>query len=247
MKKTLGAIALVLVLIFGFRYWKTPKAAQATEATPTETTIVHMNDTMTVQNESTGKTTLPTTTTKKIESSAEPVFQADEKTILTSRIKSFTTCFGIPMPDIQDDAKNDYESLSEALSQKLGDVNSEVEDWSSVDLVTDKNENRRIVVENRFGPMGFHRIAHYYSIADNGAMTELPLSNDQAQGPSETFLATLESDGQVSSRTKSRRINYDGIEMIVEEKDGKIDALKFASLNGKSFHCDSETSCTCEK
>ncbi|HRO66322.1 MAG TPA: hypothetical protein PL182_02020, partial [Pseudobdellovibrionaceae bacterium] len=70
-----------------------------------------------------------------------------------------------------------------------------------------------------------------------------------AVNPSETFKATLESDGEVIEREKSQRIYYEtGEEIVVTEKNGQIVEIDM-NRQGKNFSCrpfdPAEGTCGC--
>jgi hypothetical protein len=135
------------------------------------------------------------------------------------------------------------------VKQDLGDQVLQTEDWSTINLVTGSGEKRKIRIEMDYS--GNDRIVRrlkYYR-GDEGKLEQIPLSAEQTEDPSETFIASLESDGQISSREVAQRIYFSGgEEILVTEKNSKISELTM-SRNGRTFQCSlfdpNPQSCRC--
>lgn len=125
-----------------------------------------------------------------------------------------------------------------ALRNELGEPSVSTEDWSITTIETPTGERRNIRFEIDYSDAGNVEQRLTYSVQkSDGSVEMLPLDEEKASNPTETFKATLESDGKVISREKAQRFYFEsGDEIIVTEKDGYLVELEM-SRRGKTFSC----------
>lgn len=144
-------------------------------------------------------------------------------------------------------------STENFLSALRGDLNEPViqtEDWNTTHITLPGGEVRRLRIEMDYsGEDRVVRRLRYYRLGSGGAAEEIPLSKEQSEDPSDTFVASLEADGQVTSSERSQRIYFGtGEEIIMTEKNGRVSDMEM-SRNGHTFRCskvESLAACTCQ-
>lgn len=179
---------------------------------------------------------------------ADPSLYEGYKTQLVEMGK----CLNLEVSAIDPNAEINFETLNVAISKDLGDVVAEEEDWSTTDIRTPSGEVRRILIQTPPPGEGeSERRLKYLSLSPDGKTKELPVSQDQSDNPSDTLLASLESDGQVVGMAKARRIFYEnGDDLYLSERNGKIYSFTLAH-EGKVFRCKGmdagkTVNCSCE-
>lgn len=161
------------------------------------------------------------------------------------------TCLGVKVLPPGSSAEPTLENWMETIKADLGEPVLQTEDWSTVDITTPSGERRRIRVEMDYsGADRIVRRVKYTRLSGGEDGTVIPLTNEQSEDPSETFLASLESDGRVDSREKAQRIYFGGgEEIVVTEKNGRIADITM-NRAGRGFHCNpsdpSPESCKCQ-
>lgn len=191
----------------------------------------------------------PTTSSDPIATSSGPAMddnQVREK--FTQALHDMGTCLGVKALPPGNGLEPTLDNWMETIKGDLGEAVLQTEDWSTVDLTTSSGERRRIRVEMDYS--GADRIVRRvrYSRMSGEAQEPIPLTTEQSEDPNETFLASLESDGQVSAREKAQRIYFgDGAEVVVTEKNGHIADITM-NRSGRSFHCapSEPEACKCQ-
>jgi hypothetical protein len=127
-----------------------------------------------------------------------------------------------------------------SMKPDLGEPVLQTEDWSNTELQVG-DEKRRLRVEMDYsGEDRIVRRLRYDRVNADGTFEPIPLTTEQSEDPNETFLASLESDGQVVRRERAQRIYFaGGEEVVVTERDGHVAELDM-SRNGKTYRCRME-------
>ncbi len=175
---------------------------------------------------------------------AQPDHSQDAQ-VFFQQMAELSRCLSVPTNSQVENAGPTFFALNEALQNITGTPVSEVESWNSVDIRTSRGELRRIVIENSGGDSGHGKTLQYFKVGENEALQELPLAEEQSLNPSESFIATLESDGEVQTRTLARQIYYEGTVIYLLEKDGRLQSYE-VRRNGKVFLCRNDQVCLCE-
>lgn len=165
--------------------------------------------------------------------------------VFHQQMAELSRCLGVSTNQQVENAGPTFFALNEALQNILGPSVSEVESWNSVDIRTASGELRRIVIENSGGDSGHGKTLQYFKVGENEALQELPLSEEQSLNPSDSLIATLESDGDVQTRTVARQVYYDGTIIYMLEKDGRLQSYE-VRRDGKVFLCRTDQVCLCE-
>lgn len=136
------------------------------------------------------------------------------------------------------DSQGAVDSWIAGLRSTLGEPVLQTEDWSEVELQTSSGERRRLHVGMDYS--GDDRIVRrltYDKILSDGSREAIPVQPEQAIDPSDTILATLESDGQVVNRQRFQRIYFEnGEEILVREQNGQVADLEL-NRGGRQFKC----------
>lgn len=160
------------------------------------------------------------------------------------------SCLGISMIAPGGPAPPTLAEWTASVRNDLGDPVVTTEDWSVTTIRTPSGEKRHIRFEIDYSdPVNVVQKLSYYVDRGDGTAQTIPLDPEQAVNPSETFKATLESDGEVLEREKSQRLYYEtGEEIVVTEKDGQVVEIDM-NRQGKSFSCrpfdPGEDTCGC--
>lgn len=169
--------------------------------------------------------------------------------LLQKSFKELAVCLKMTTgPFTQNDDMN-FETLNTVIAPDLGEVVTTMDEWSATDIKTSSGEIRRIFIKNNSDTSTDSvRTLSYYAMQTDGSQKNLPLSKEQANNPSEALLASLESDGQLVSRSSARKIYYqNGDDLSVVEKNGQI--YSFAvNHDQKNFGCtgaDSSKTLSC--
>lgn len=136
------------------------------------------------------------------------------------------------------DSQGTVDSWTAGLRSTLGEPVLQTEDWSEVELRTTGGERRRLHVGMDYsGDDRIVRRLSYDKILADGSREAIPVQPEQAIDPSDTILATLESDGQVVNRQRFQRIYFEnGEEILVREQNGQVADLEL-NRGGRQFKC----------
>ena len=91
----------------------------------------------------------------------------------------------------------------------------------------------------------------YLEVQKDGSQKNIELTPEQMAEPSESLIASLESDGQILGRARERVVSYQyGQKIQVREVDGKIYSFKVTQGN-KTFSCNPDPqkhlNCSCSE
>ncbi|MBO9667192.1 MAG: hypothetical protein J7501_10310 [Bdellovibrio sp.] len=158
--------------------------------------------------------------------------------MLQKSFKDLGACLAVQTGPFGQNDDINFESLNTVVAPDLGEVVTQQEKWSTTDIKTNAGEIRRIFIENTNDPdMPVARVLKYYSLIPTGGQKELPLAREQSLNPSDTLIASLESDGQLVSKSIARTVLYqNGDDLNVVERNGKIYSFTL-SHEGKTFNC----------
>jgi hypothetical protein len=169
-----------------------------------------------------------------------------------TQIADMAKCTNLEMGRIDKSAEINFETFNQAISQDLGDVVAQEEDWSTTDIRTPTGEIRRILIQTPPpGEGDGERKLKYMSLSPDGKTKDIPVSQDQSDNPSDTLLASLESDGQIVGTSKANRIFYEnGDDLYLSIRNGKVYSFTL-NHEGKVFRCKgmdsgSTVKCSCE-
>jgi len=130
-----------------------------------------------------------------------------------------------------------FDSLLALVKSDLGDPILRSEDWVTWNMKAGAEE-RRIRIETDYSDSDqASRHLLYFKVDKEGQPTLIPLPAEQTKDPSESFIASLQKDGEVYEEEKGERAYFEnGQEMVLTEKNGKIDDLEFSN-GSKTFRC----------
>lgn len=164
-------------------------------------------------------------------------------------MKQMSTCLGINAAGDSDKVDPSFESLTALVKADLGDPIMRSEDWVTWNMRAG-SEERRIRIETDYSDSEkSSRHLLYFKLDAQGQPTLIPLPSEQTKDPSDSFIASLQKDGEVYEEEKGQRAYFDnGQEMVLTEKNGKIDDLEFSN-GAKTFRCagilTTSPSCKC--
>jgi hypothetical protein len=182
-----------------------------------------------------------------------PAVAVDSLSQYQKSFQEMGQCFDIPIAGSRESVPGDLtpDTLQSMITPSQGDVVNDTDEWGSADIKMANGDIRRILVQNYTDDPESEagKKLSYSTVTADGRLIELPLSDEQKRDPSESLVASLETDGQVVSRSRSRRIFYQsGGDLSYTEKDGNVVGYEY-SLEGKTFRCanmDSQNiSCRC--
>ena len=222
-------IAVVLAMV-GFWSTRTNQSSTAVPSIKEDATA-----SMAVQKKS------PSMIEKKETSDEKPV-QAQEAPHLqenfTQALAGLQTCFSFSTSLEFSDGDSSLEAWKGALRPELGDIVLEAEDWTNTHLVLANGEKRRIRIESEMG--NDNRITKklkYASVDKDDLPVPINLPEEQTTEPSETFISSLEKEGQVTMTEKAERLYYsDGTEIMTVQRNNTVSEIEITK-SGKSFHC----------
>lgn len=127
-------------------------------------------------------------------------------------------------------------SILDSVQSELGEPVIRSEDWNSTEIKMPNGARRLIRMETVYEENDIVKRLVYYEIT-NEALMPIELSSDQSVNPSETFIASLEKEGDIVSREKSERVFFqNGEEIMYTEKNGKMQSSEIIRA-GKSLKC----------
>ena len=174
-----------------------------------------------------------TTTEHAMPSSAEAV----KPVLLGTHLREIGQCLNINNA-LNDTAADTFAELQSSLQSVLGEVIAKGMDWSNVHVTLPSGEKRRIHLEvEASGDHGTVRRLKYYGVDAEDLPVPLTLPKDQSENPSDTFIASLENEGQITLREEARRGIYSqGAELYYVERNGALSEIEL-SYQGKSVKC----------
>jgi len=169
---------------------------------------------------------------------AEPVDINKASEFFGQSMKQLATCVGLnPAGTGGERLDPSLESLLALVKNDLGDPILRSEDWVTWNLRVG-SEERRIRIETDYSDSDqAARNLLYFKVDKDGQPSMIPLPREQTRDPSESFIASLQKDGEVYEEEKGERAYFEnGQEMVLTEKNGKIDDLEFSN-GSKTFRC----------
>ncbi|MGZ3768837.1 MAG: hypothetical protein ACXVCP_05030 [Bdellovibrio sp.] len=161
-------------------------------------------------------------------------FEAFSKNML-----ALSQCLNIKTETLDPNSELSFDTFNSLLKPALGDVVTQETIWTSSDIKTKTGELRRIYVQQESDSDNGvpTRTLKYYSLSADGSQKEIPLSEDQTINPSDTLIASLESDGSLMGNSSAKRVYYkNGDDMLMVERSGKIYSFELPH-GGKVFTC----------
>jgi hypothetical protein len=139
---------------------------------------------------------------------------------------------------LNDTAKPTFDDLQTSLQPAMGELLGSASDWKNIHVTLPNGEKRRIRIEiEGSGEEAVRRHLQYFSVDTEDLPVPIPLPKEQSTNPSDTFLAGLEKEGQVTLREEARRGVYDnGAELFYVERNGTLSEIEMG-YNGKSVRC----------
>ncbi len=180
----------------------------------------------------------------------EPVDLAIASEAFGQSMKQMAACVGLNSSNISGERQDpSFDSLLATVKSDLGDPILRSEDWVTWNMRVG-GEERRIRIETDYSDSDqASRHLLYFKVDKEGQPTLIPLPSEQTKDPSESFIASLQRDGEVYEEEKGERVYFEnGQEMVLTEKNGKIDDFEFSN-GSKTFRCAgilaTASSCKC--
>lgn len=149
-----------------------------------------------------------------------------------------------------DAAEPTLENWMAVMRGEIGEPVIQTEDWSVIHLDVG-GEKRRIRIEMDYGSdeRVVRRLKYFKVDAAGNPGEQIALTKEQSEDPTETFIASLEKDGQTTAMEKMQRIYFqNGEEIVVTEKNNRVADIEM-NRNGRSFRCQKmdsiESFCKC--
>jgi hypothetical protein len=151
------------------------------------------------------------------------------------RLDDLATCLKLRAIKASEESENlDFFSLNSSLSNKFGGIKDQADLWASTEIQTSGGGRRRLFADFRQERPSLR----YLEVQKDGTQKNLELSPEQMAEPSESLIASLESDGQIIGRARERLVSYQyGQKIQLREVDGKIYSFKVTQGN-KTFSCN---------
>lgn len=170
-------------------------------------------------------------------SRSEPVDPAKASEFFGQTLRQLSACLGVRSLSGADRVEPTVENLVNSVKGDFGEPILRSQDWVTWNIKVG-GEERRIRVETDYSDSeetSTHLL--YFKLDSQGQPTLIPLPSEQTRNPSEAFIASIQKDGEVYQEEKGERAYFEnGQEMVLTERNGKVDDLEFS--NGtKTFRC----------
>ena len=151
------------------------------------------------------------------------------------RLEDLAGCLKLRAIKASEESENlDFFSLNSSLTNKFGGIKEQTDLWASTEIQTSTGVRRRLFADFRQDRPSLR----YLEVQKDGTQKNLELTPEQMTEPSESLIASLESDGQIVGRARERVVSYQyGQKIQIREVDGKIYSFKVSQGN-KTFSCD---------
>ena len=165
------------------------------------------------------------------------------------RLREIGQCLEIHN-SLNDSAKPTFAELQSSLASSLGEVIETSLDWKNVHISLPNGEKRRLRIEvEADGEDAVHRQLQYYAVDAENLPVLINLPLEQTENPSDTFIASLENEGQITLQEEARRGAYlQGAELYYVERNGELSEIEM-NYRGKSVRCQDlnleRANCTC--
>lgn len=172
--------------------------------------------------------------------------------IFDKHLKEMAQCLKLKMNPLDPQSELSFETYNAVISPELGDIVTQETAWTVSDIRTKSGEVRRIHVQRGDdADDAGSRTLKYYAMDKDGSQKEIPLPKEQTHNPSDSLIASLESDGELLGTSSARLIYYkSGDDSLVVERNGKIYSFEL-SHGAKVYRCTGADSaetmkCQCE-
>lgn len=157
--------------------------------------------------------------------------------LLGPHLRKIGECLGINNA-LNDSAELSFSAFDASVQNELGGLMEQNLDWKNIHLTLPNGEKRRIRMEvEAVSEESSGMRLKYYGVDSEDLPVPLPLPEDQSLNPSETFVASLEGEGQITLREEARRGVYTkGSELYYVERNGALSELEIIH-HGKSVKC----------
>ncbi|MBL7543029.1 MAG: hypothetical protein JNL11_04395 [Bdellovibrionaceae bacterium] len=165
---------------------------------------------------------------------------------MTFMLGKLSECTEIKNSVAENNPEPNLSSILDSVQSELGEPVIRSEDWNATEIQLPDGTRRLIRIETVYEDDDIVKKVKYFQIADK-AMLPLDLTPEQAVNPSETFIASLEKEGEVVVREHSERVFFqNGEEINYVEKNGRImtseiiragKSLKCGEYGQKTFRC----------
>ncbi len=165
-------------------------------------------------------------------------------------LKGLGSCLDIKNSADPDQSDPKVDNLINSVRNEIGDPVIRSEDWSTTHLVLPNGEQRRIRIEMEYDANDrIVKRLKYYSLDKENLPVPIQLSNESSLDPQDSYIASLEKDGQVSLREKGERIYFqNGEELIFTQKNERLSDIEI-NRSGRTFKCmgleTGKSSCNC--
>ncbi len=174
-------------------------------------------------------TQLNTANTKDIE-------DAMARTHVGAMLKQLSECTEIKNSVSSGSVEPTLTSILDSVQSELGEPVIRSEDWTSMEIKVADNSKKLIRMETVYEDDDIVKKLKYYQVTPT-RMVPIELSREQSVNPSESFLASLEKEGEIVGREKSERVFFqNGEEISYVEKDGRLQSSEIIRA-GKSLKC----------
>jgi hypothetical protein len=169
--------------------------------------------------------------------------------LLGPHLKKIGECLGINNT-LNDSAELSFAALDASVQNELGGLMDKNLDWKNVHVTLSNGEKRRIRLEvEGVGEEGSVMRLKYYSVDKEDLPVPIPLPEDQASNPSETYIASLEGDGEITLKEEAHRGVYTkGSELYYVERNGALSEVEIIH-QGRSVKCQdlqsAQGTCNC--
>lgn len=183
-------------------------------------------------------------------SSTQPVDQDLIQSKFAAGLKALGTCFNLS-GDPGQMLEPTFQNFNAFVRADMGEAISTSDLWVNTDILLANGEKRRIWIDIDYeSGQKVTKSLRYFTVTNAGGTTPIPLSKEQSADATDTFIASLESDGKIISRSRSVTVYYpEFVEMQFVEKDSRL--VSFEVLMGESgkFTCtnmnNNDISCKC--
>lgn len=128
-------------------------------------------------------------------------------------------------------------AVLESVQAELGEPVVRSEDWNTAEVILADGGRRLIKIETVYEDDDIIKRLKHFQVT-NQDLVPLELTQEQSVNPSETFLASLEKEGEVSNRERSERVFFqNGEEIAYTERNGKLVNSEIIRA-GKSLKCN---------
>lgn len=243
MRNFLVIIALAVGLYFIFKPSELPKQVDLT-ATPETQEVLAVKETQEIKNAET--TPVAEKTTASVSDAASESNEALARSNMTFMLNKLSECTEIKNSASDANAEPTLQTVLDSVQSDLGEPVIRSEDWNSTEVLLNDGSRRIIRMETVYEDDDIVKKLKYYQVGEQG-LTPLELTREQSINPNDSFLASLEKEGEVINREKSERVFFqNGEEVMFVEKNGKIlnseiiragKSLKCGEFGQQSFRC----------